>query len=646
MPVKVLDKSGSGYYSWIAEGIHYATDNGSRVISLSLGGGADSEILRNAVKYAYENGVTVIAAAGNDASSTISYPAAYDDYVIAVGATRYDESLAYYSNYGPSLDLVAPGGDLNIDQNGDGYKDGVLQNTFNPNTKRTNDFNYWFFQGTSMATPHVSGVAALLIAHGNANTPDEIRSALQETARDDGDPGRDDTYGWGIVDAYAALQWTATPNNPPIADADGPCTGIEGTVLTFDGSGSFDPDGDFLTYTWNFDDGNGNSIVNSTHIYEADGIYAVTLIVNDGEVDSDPNTTTATISDVDPIAAFSYSPTNPTAGSPVQFTDKSTTHDGIISWNWNFGDGNTSAEFEPTHTYGVPGTFMVTLEVSNDRCSGTVSHNVEILPIMPIASFADVTPACSPYTVQFVNTSQNAMTYFWDFGDGSSSNEENPEHTYYRGGSYIVRLTAIGPGGQDKYQQMVEVYQSPTAMLDVSPTTVYVNDKAVKCFNLSSYGDTYLWEFGDGETDSIFEPYHVYMEEGIYDITLHVYSENGCEDVYTLSPAVTVLPAGVLRYPTAFKPNKTGPTGGGVPGDPNLINTVFFPPIQQQIDDYHLQIFNRWGEKLFESTDINIGWDGYYKGTLCKQDVYVWQVKGRFNNGKPYRQAGDITLLH
>ncbi|MEA3478434.1 MAG: PKD domain-containing protein, partial [Bacteroidota bacterium] len=402
-------------------------------------------------------------------------------------------------------------------------------------------------------------------------------------------------------------------------------------------------------YHWDFGDGNsgyaGNVTTHSfTNITENIITRTVTLTTESFYGCTDVATRDIVIYPA-PVPEFSPNPASQTwPNNQVQFINQ--TNAGTWTYLWNFGDGNTSAEFEPTHTYGVPGTYMVTLEVSNDRCSGTVSHNVEILPIMPIASFADVSPECSPYTVQFVNTSQNATSYFWDFGDGSSSNEENPEHTYYRGGSFIVRLTAIGPGGQDKYQQMVEVYQSPTAMLDVSPTTVYVNDKAVKCFNLSSYGDTYLWEFGDGETDTIYEPYHVYMEEGIYDITLHVYSENGCEDVYTLSPAVTVLPAGVLRYPTAFKPNKTGPTGGGVPGDPNLINTVFFPPIQQQIDDYHLQIFNRWGEKLFESTDINIGWDGYYKGTLCKQDVYVWQVKGRFNNGKPYRQAGDITLLH
>jgi serine protease len=209
MPVKVLDSRGSGSYANVANGIIYAADHGAKVINLSLGGSSDSATLKDAVAYAYSKGVTVVAACGNDNASSCLYPAAYDDYVIAVGATQYDETKAPYSNYGPSLDLVAPGGNTSLDQNGDGYADGVLQQTFA--TGRYCSFAYYFFQGTSMATPHVSGVAALLIANGNATTPDQVRTALQETAEDLGEPGRDDTYGYGLVNAYAALGWTAPP---------------------------------------------------------------------------------------------------------------------------------------------------------------------------------------------------------------------------------------------------------------------------------------------------------------------------------------------------------------------------------------------------------------------------------------------------
>ena len=208
MPVKVLDSEGSGTTQWVADGIVWAVNHGAQVINLSLGGPAPSSVLEDAVNYAYENGVTVIAAAGND-NSDVGYPAAYEN-CIAVGAVRYDETRSPYSNYGPSLDLVAPGGDLDVDQNGDGYGDGVLQQTFNPVTKDYTDFAYWFFEGTSMAAPHVSGVAALLIAHGDATTPDEVRAALENTAKDKGPPGWDEEYGHGLIQADDALGYEGT----------------------------------------------------------------------------------------------------------------------------------------------------------------------------------------------------------------------------------------------------------------------------------------------------------------------------------------------------------------------------------------------------------------------------------------------------
>ena len=252
--------------------------------------------------------------------------------------------------------------------------------------------------------------------------------------------------------------------------------------------------------------------------------------------------------------------------------------------------------------------------------------------------------------MDLVNTSQNTdipgTTYFWDFGDGNTSTQKNPTYTYFTSGTYRVTLTVTGPGGVSEKSQVVEAYMSPKAYFEVTPTFVFVNDEKVRCFNLTQYADYYLWEFGDGDTSKLKDPYHKYMEEGIYDITLHAYSSNGCQDSYTLSPGVTVEPAGVLRFATVFTPNPDGEEDVNV-SDINAGNMdrFFYPPIREKVLDYKLQIFNRWGTLIFESRDINKPWNGYYKGKLCRQGVYVWYVEGKYANGAPFKKTGDVTLL-
>jgi len=212
LAVKVLGADGSGTYAWIADGIHYAADHGAKVINMSLGGSSGAAVLEEAVEYAYNKGVTIVCASGNNGWPIVSYPAAYDAYCIAVGATRYDEAVTGYSNGGTALDLTAPGGDVTVDQNGDGYGDGVLQETFDGG-----GWGYWFYQGTSMASPHVAGVAALLISQGTYTTPDQVRNRLQSTAKDKGPTGWDSSYGWGIVNAAAALGSSTPPPAPTLS---------------------------------------------------------------------------------------------------------------------------------------------------------------------------------------------------------------------------------------------------------------------------------------------------------------------------------------------------------------------------------------------------------------------------------------------
>ena len=209
LPVRVLDAEGWGTNAGVASGIIWAVDNGAQVINLSLGGGY-SETIANACTYASDNGVVVVAATGNDgAPDGVSYPAALQS-TIAVGATGLNHGIAYYSNGGPEVDLVAPGGDMSLDEDGDGYADGILQETL------VDGYGYYFFQGTSMATPHAAAAAALLIEHGVTGV-DDIRSALTETASDLGDHGHDNTFGNGLIDPIGALSWSIPPEEP-VAD--------------------------------------------------------------------------------------------------------------------------------------------------------------------------------------------------------------------------------------------------------------------------------------------------------------------------------------------------------------------------------------------------------------------------------------------
>ena len=213
MPVKVLDEEGFGDTFSIAEGIDFAAANASvKVINMSLGGGGTSTAISTAVTRAVARGITVVAAAGNDGEGTVSFPANLPN-VIAVGAVDGRKIRAPYSNFGTALDVVAFGGDNNRDDTGpnlrpDGRPDGILQQTFDPDTAaetgRFDDFAYFFVVGTSQSTPQVAALAALLYRQG-ITEPAAIQASIESTAEDLGPPGRDDTYGHGLLRPPVAL---------------------------------------------------------------------------------------------------------------------------------------------------------------------------------------------------------------------------------------------------------------------------------------------------------------------------------------------------------------------------------------------------------------------------------------------------------
>jgi len=204
MPLRVLDGQGRGSYSDVADSIRYAADEGADVINLSLGGPLPSREVESAIRYAHEQGVVVVAAAGNAGNRVRSYPAAFK-HVIAVAATQFDRKTTFYSNYGSYIDIAAPGGNTLVDQNDDGKPDGVLQETLERDRSGIKfKPTFALHMGTSMAAPHVAAVAALLVEQGVSN-PDEVERILRETASDAGKDGWDERYGDGILNAGNAV---------------------------------------------------------------------------------------------------------------------------------------------------------------------------------------------------------------------------------------------------------------------------------------------------------------------------------------------------------------------------------------------------------------------------------------------------------
>jgi len=202
MPLKVLSATGSGTSADIADAIRWAADHDADVINMSLGGGGFSQAMFDAITYARDHGVVVVAAAGNSGFGEVEYPAAYDG-VIAVSATDGLGAITDYSSFGEQLDIAAPGGDSDVDANGDGHPDGVYQNTIDPKDPKAT--RYEFFNGTSMATPHVAATAALVMSLG-VTDPATVEDVLLGSATpESGQDGWSRQYGWGQLNAEAAV---------------------------------------------------------------------------------------------------------------------------------------------------------------------------------------------------------------------------------------------------------------------------------------------------------------------------------------------------------------------------------------------------------------------------------------------------------
>lgn len=352
---------------------------------------------------------------------------------------------------------------------------------------------------------------------------------------------------------------------------------------------------------------------------------------------------TATIT-VEPIPDININSIGILYTNSPSITLNATPTGGIFS-----GEGVTGNIFSPGEA-GI-GTHIVKYETIPDRygCMATDTIHIKVLKPPPtISDFEPDTVGCTPLTVQFINKSFYADSYIWDFGDKQYSAEENPFHTYYIPGNYIVKLIAYNSSGQSFHNEIITVYQNPSAILNAYPTNVVNNEQIVVFYNYSYYDSSYLWRFGDGQISIEENPFHKYENPGSYKVSLTVISKDGCIDSAMLeTPIIVEWKTGSVKFPNVFKWNGTGPTGGqwkeGVYPEMDDV----FRPFFENVIEYKLQVFNRWGVLIYESHDLHKGWDGYFgDGNLAVQGVYVWKVIGRYADGKYFDMVGDVTFLH
>lgn len=409
-----------------------------------------------------------------------------------------------------------------------------------------------------------------------------------------------------------------------------------------------------MNYNWNFGDGGSATGLITTHTYyntsAADTIFDISLIVKSVYDCYDTMVNQITVRPT-PLVNFDATPnTQLFPNTTVNLVNN--TNPGAWNYNWDFGDTSTSSLQVPgTHIYKHWGQYKIWLKASSAYCSDSIFKQITILPPIPVAAFNDSASGCEPLEVQFINESIYADQFIWDFGDRGTSTQRDPKYIYNTPGTYSVTLRAIGDGGEDLESKTsyIKVYPRADAYFTINKQAnekFYIPNDPLVCYNRSNGADSYIWDFGDGNTSTDSAAVHYYTVPGEYEIMLIAVSQNGCSDTFKLDRKAIAELDGRIIVPNAFTPNSSGPNGGIVNHfhSSGKMNDVFYPLVRGAAK-YELNIFNKWGELLFVSKDQEIGWDGYYRGKLCKQDTYVWKIKAEFIDGKTYVEAGDLLLL-
>ncbi len=361
-------------------------------------------------------------------------------------------------------------------------------------------------------------------------------------------------YVYDTSGCYDSVFQSISPALLPVANFSwtGNCAGtpIQFTDL------SVSPGDPVTGWIWNFGDGNASALQNPTHVYGSGGAFLVTLTVTTASGCSDVHNMMVAI-DFPPVADFDFSLS--CWGDPTTFTDQSYTigPGSIIAWAWDFGDGNTSSVQNPVYTYGVAGAYTVSLTVTaSNNCTSTFTQTVNVY-IPPIANFS-ATQACEGFPTVFTDLSignpSPIVSWAWNFGDGFSSNSQNPTHLYGSAGTYSVTLTVTNQAGcSDTYSSNVVVYDNPVADFIADTACKGANTHFTDLSTPAGQIASWSWNFGDPASGSnnvsfLQNPSHTYTNAGPYSVSLTVTDVRGCSNTIQHNVWVEPLPIANFSY--------------------------------------------------------------------------------------------------
>jgi gliding motility-associated-like protein len=372
-----------------------------------------------------------------------------------------------------------------------------------------------------------------------------------------------------------------------------------------------------------------------------------------------------------PTASFAFDPAAPQmVGGLVNVTYTIADHaPTFFDYEWPGDTEDIDSESRPGNqrivAYTSDDDRTITLKVTNKLNALCTDSETQIVPInrgTPTVGFA-ATPlaGCFPVTVTTENFSVNADTFEWTLLSSNGTDVEStlrePQFRITTPGVYSLTLLAFNDGvpAGPPLTKTINVFDVPIADFLLRQPQVYIGQE-VEPINLSRFATEYLWQFGDGEESIEFQPKHEYTLEGKDSITLIATFDHGQYDIDddgivdgpivcadTVKHPIHVIAGGALKIPNAFTPNVNGPNSGHE--DMNFTNDVFLP-IMEGVEEFTMQVFDRWGTLVFESRDKTIGWNGYDRnGRLMPAGVYVFKLVMRLGDGQRTTKVGDVTLI-